>query len=212
MPLELKNELEKTLKANDKPQAVRQVVEALEDGLDVVTLYSDVLAPILNGIYCEEDDFECVWLEHQITSITRTLIETSYPYVLKQKRREDNGRHVLVVCPKDEYHELGAVIGTHFFELEGFQTTYIGANTPLETIDGALRVLKPDYLAISVSNAYHLFEVNKIINHVERHYPDLALVGAGRGFSLHETRITNRLARIVEHYEDVVALAREEDV
>ncbi len=206
----MKQELENAMKQNDKAKAADVALQALEGGMDLVELYSGVLAPMLNAIDCAEDDFECVWLEHQMTSITRTIVEMGYAYVLKRRRVPEESKHVLIACPREEYHELGAIMGGQFLELAGFKTTYIGANTPLETIDAALRTLEVDFLALSVSNAYHLFEVRHIIAHIRNEHPHVRIIGAGRGFENHEAAFRSSIAYLITSYASVEEMAEAE--
>jgi len=198
------------LRDNNKEKAARIVLDALEDGLPLVELYEDVFAKILNAIHCEEEDYACVWIEHQMTSIVRTLVEMTYSHVLKEKKTPANPKHALVVCPRMEYHDLGAVVGAHFLELEGFRTTYLGANTPLQTIDNALSALRVDFLVISVSNAYHLFEARRIIEHVQNKFSKVRIVGAGRGFQKEAHKFEDSLAYVLDRYDSVVAMANKE--
>ncbi len=209
--MDIRKKLENALRDNDKERAASIVLDALEEGFSLVELYEDVFAKILNGIECGEDDHACIWVEHQMTSIVRTLVSMTYSYVLKQKKKVENPKHALIVCPRMEYHDLGAVVGAHFLELVGFKSTYVGANTPLRTIDNALKALDVDFLVISVSNAYHLFEAQKVIEHVQKHFPSVRLVGAGRGFQ-HEKDKFHELAYVLERYESVVEMARKEGV
>lgn len=202
--------LEEALKKNDKESAVKLTLNAYQEGLEPVLFYQDVITPILNNIHCQEDDYACIWLEHQMSAIVRTLIEISYAYVIKSKETLKAKRHVLIVCPKDEYHELGAVIGSHLFKKAGFETTYVGANTPLKTIDSALRVLSADYLVLSVSNAYHLSETMKVINHVHDHFASVKVLGAGRGFQTNTDIFDDKIYGVISDFESLRAFKQSE--
>jgi len=202
--------LEEALKTNDKDKAVQLTLNAYHEGLEPVTFYEDVITPILNNIYCQEDDYACIWLEHQMSAIVRTLIEMSYAYVIKSKETLNEKKHVLIVCPKDEYHELGAVIGSHLFKKTGFKTTYVGANTPLKTIDSALRALTVDYLVLSVSNAYHLSETKKVINHVSDHFASVKVLGAGRGFQANTDIFDDKIYSVISNYASLRAFKQSE--
>ncbi len=192
----LKEQLETAMAKNHKNRSVELVSDALENGLSPLELYESVITPIMHGIDCDSNDYDCIWHEHQMTSIARTLIEMAYPYVIKQKTRSFD-KHVLVACPKDEYHELGAIIGTHMLSFYGFETTYTGADTPQETLLSALKNLKVDYLVVSVSNVYHLFEVNRMLKAVSDAYPDVTLIGAGRGFETHKSQVKDKVRYII---------------
>ncbi len=207
--MRMRDKLEKALMNNDKPTATTLTMNALEQGFDIVTFYEEILAGILNDIDCAEDDFNCIWLEHQMTWITRGLIEMSYPYVLKKQTKLKKNKHALVVCPKDETHDLGALIGANLLTMHGFETTVLGANTPLKTIESALSNLHVDYLVISVSNAYHLFEVQKILLRLDTAFPEVVILGSGRGFTQNAHRFKSVRA-IINSNDDIIAFIKKE--
>lgn len=208
---ELKGKLNTAMRENRKKDAVKMVSDALDGGLDPVEFYEGVLTPIMHGIECDNDDFDCIWVEHQMTSIARTLIEMSYPHVL-EKGRKDNGKHALVVCPSEEYHELGAVLGANMLSYYGFKTTYVGANTPVETLMSALENLDVDYLVLSVSNAFHLFEVHSAIRTVASRFETLTIIGAGQGFIAHADAFKDQVSYIIENHESIETLIKEEEL
>ncbi len=197
------NRIKHDLLNNNKQSAVQTVLEALEQKLDVTVLYEAILTPILNSIDCEPGDYRCVWLEHQMSAITRSLVELSYPYVIKDKEMLSEDKNVLVVCPKEEYHELGAVMGAQMLERAGFSTTFIGANTPLDTIESALKSVAFDYLVLSVSNSYNLVAVKRVITHLRTHFPALKILGAGRGFIHNYAIFEPLLDGIITNFESI---------
>jgi len=180
--LDLKEKLEVALTNNQKSEAVKIFQNALDEGTSIPYLYEKVLRDILNSIECEDDDKACIWMEHQMTSITRTLLELSFPYILKQKKTLSNDKKVVIACPPKETHELGAVMGANMLTLCGFDTTYIGADTPNEVLFSAVEILKPDYVVLSVTNFFHLFEVDQAIQMIQESFPDVKILGGGRAF------------------------------
>ena len=73
----------------------------------------------------------------------------------------------MLVCPEEEYHDLGIRMGADFFTIAGYDVTYIGSNTPKSNILSAARFLKPDIIDISVSNYLNLVMLEKIIPEFE---------------------------------------------
>ncbi|MFW6298556.1 MAG: cobalamin B12-binding domain-containing protein [Bacillota bacterium] len=205
----IRHTLDDAMRENKKAKAVSIVRDAFEEGLDPIDFYETVLTPIMHGIDCNSDDFECIWLEHQMTSIARTLIEMSYLYILKRGRKPLN-RHALVVCPREEYHELGAVMGANMLAYYGFKTTYVGANTPVETMVNALETLDVDYLVLSVSNAFHLFEVHGAIRTIASRFPSLEVIGSGQGFIRHADAFSAQVRYILKDHRSIEALIEEE--
>jgi methanogenic corrinoid protein MtbC1 len=70
---------------------------------------------------------------------------------------------VIVACPAEEYHEIGARMVADFFTLCGFGGIFVGANTPQEDILDAIKYVKPKYVGISVSSSYNLVAARRTI-------------------------------------------------
>lgn len=155
------------LQKEDKNRAVSMILDKLESGeLDILTLYSDILTPAQNELVCWQDDFLCIWREHVRTSIVRTIIECCYPYVVKETKKYSvaNGEKVIIGCPSEEYHEIGARMVADYFTLLGFHVTFVGANTPQSEIMNAIVHVKPKIVGISVTNFYNLVAAGKIVS------------------------------------------------
>jgi MerR family transcriptional regulator, light-induced transcriptional regulator len=150
-----------SLEKSDKEACVRLAVEALQaDRTDIVTLYNEVLSPALTEPVCLSTQKSiCIWEEHVRTSIVRTVIENCFLFVSKerdQKYKSPPRGKVILVCPTEELHEIGARMVMDYFTLCGFSVTFIGANTPQDEIVSAIQYLKPVYVAISITNYYNL--------------------------------------------------------
>jgi len=156
------------LELEDKEGAVKYAINLLENkGVDIVELYTKILSKALNTMECKlEDKNICIWKEHIRTGIIRTIVELSYLHVLK-KRDElsiSNGKKAVILCPPEEYHDLGARMASDFFIIAGYDTIFVGSNTPYNDFYNAIHVIKPDIVAISVSNYYNLVSTKKIIS------------------------------------------------
>jgi methanogenic corrinoid protein MtbC1 len=157
------------LAREDKPRCVELAISSLASGaIDVVTLYDEVLTPALNApTYSAEEGAVRIWEEHVRTSIVRTIVENAYPFVQREKKARNGTKgprpSVIVVCPTEEFHEIGARMVTDFFELAGFDATFVGANTPQEEILEAIAVLKPAYVAVSTTNTYSLVPARRVL-------------------------------------------------
>ena len=159
----------KLLEQENKEESLNFIMEKLASGeVDIVTLYTDILAPSLNKMKCEGPEEYCIWKEHVRSSIKRTIIENCYPYVIKERDEKYGGTRagekVMVICPPEELHEIGPRMVADFFTLLGFDVTFVGANTPKLSFLSAIEDLKPKYVAVSVSNYYNLIAAEKTIS------------------------------------------------
>jgi methanogenic corrinoid protein MtbC1 len=65
-----------------------------------------------------------------------------------------------------ELHEIGVRMVADFFEMEGWDTYYLGANTPTESVISTVEQRNPDILAISTTITMHVSEVAALIERV----------------------------------------------
>lgn len=169
------NRLLESLKNQDKEASLNICMEALDQGqIGVVDLYENVLRPALNNIIEEyEDDEELIWKEHVRSGIIRTIIENSYPYVMKARKRLNRriNKGVIVLCPRFEDHEIGARMANDFFTIAGYNATFIGGNTPEETILQAIEHTRPRYISMSITNYYNLIAAKDTIELIKRESP-----------------------------------------
>jgi len=174
------------LDKEDKDHALLYVLDLLkENKISLLELYDDYLKPALNDFVCASTDEDfCIWKEHTRTSIVRSILESSYPHLIEAKKDVmRNNQKVVVVCPSEEFHEVGAMIVTNHFLLCGFDAMFIGANTPKHDILAAVKALKPDFLALSVTNYYNLVITKQITDQVKALYPNVKVILGGLAFT-----------------------------
>lgn len=209
----LYKEILSALQVEDKEKAVKLSLNALENKqVSVVELYEMILTPALASVIDEyKEDDELIWREHVRSGIIRTIIETAYPYVLaERKNKGENNDTVIVMCPEDEDHELGAKMVSDFFKLEGFNSVFVGARTPIQTILKAIEINQPKYLCISVTNYYHLVSVKKTIEKIKKETKkDLLFVLGGRAINANPQAVVEVGADIhLENYEAIKNLSK----
>lgn len=163
------SEFNQSMHDHDREKVVNVVLKALDSSeVDIKTLYEHILAPYLNQISSntQEQDMP-IWEEHVSSSIVRTALEVSFPYVLKERdlHASPSGSRpkALVVCLEEDYHELGARMTTDFLTILGFDATFVGSNTPKKEIIRAVEAFKPQLLCISVTNYYHLAKLHTLV-------------------------------------------------
>ncbi len=202
----------------DKARCLELAVSRLSRGeIDVVTLYNEILTPALNApTYSAEEGAVRIWEEHVRTSIVRTIVENAYPYVQREKRARNGPvglrRSAVVVCPTEEFHELGARMVADFFELAGFDATFVGANTPQEEILEAIAILRPAYVAVSATNTYTLVPAARVLERLrelrERTGAGFQIIVGGHAFRQNPALVQEMGADLhLSTFEDIRRLA-----
>lgn len=162
------------LQNHDKETAVKLSMSALEDELvDIVTLYEDVLTPVLNNVIEEfEDEDTLIWQEHIRSEIVISIIENSYTYVLKERDKLGiiNGEEVMLISPKYEDHIIGSKMAANIFTIAGYKTIFIGANAPWNAVLKAIENKKPKYVSLSFSNFYNTVAARKTIASIKEEF------------------------------------------
>ena len=180
----MKDKIPKLINEHNRDEAVLAVKSLFEQNKITITELYDILRETLYAIDCKEGDKECIWKEHIKSAIVRTIIEISYPYLLKEVEKVlTKDKKVLVVCPPEEYHEIGAKMAHDYFLLNGYNSIFIGANTPVEVIMDALQFENPDYIAISVTNYYNVINTKKLITKIKEVYPAITVLVGGQAFT-----------------------------
>jgi len=204
------------LEQEKKQQAYEFALELLQNGtINVIELYSDVLTPSLNHMQCSlQDKKMCVWKEHVRTAIVRTIVESCYPFVIKERDKLSiqNKGTAVVLCPPEEYHDLGAKMAADFLTICGYDVVFVGSNTPYEDFYNAVGTIKPDIIAISVSNYYNLVVTKKIIEDIRKKTKnDVKIIVGGYAFSgdLEKVKMVGA-DYYAETFDDIKAISEKE--
>ena len=178
-------EFKQILETENKEKAVEYALNLLKNKkIDVICLYSEILAPALNNMYCSLSDKDvCIWKEHVRTAIVRTIVECCYPFVIEMSDKNLNKGSAVILCPPEEYHDLGARMAADYLTICGYNAVFVGSNTPYFDFYNAVEKIKPDLIAISVSNYYNLVVTKKIIEDLRKKTYSKIIVG-GYAFSM----------------------------
>ncbi len=203
--------------AEDKEACVEFALSALDSGaLDIVVLYEGVLAPSARERYSLLRQRPIsIWEEHVRTSIIRTVIECCYPHLMRSRRAAIGDRtkgRAVVVCPSEEYHELGARMVADLFTLCGFDVTFIGANTPQTDILEAVACAHAAFAGVSVTAKYNLVAARRTIQQLvdlrKTSGGECRIVAGGQAFGTDTSLATSLGADLLaQSYDDIRRLS-----
>jgi methanogenic corrinoid protein MtbC1 len=166
---------------------VRTAVEAVTSGvITIPALYRDVLAPLLADTGASwQRGTVAIWEEHLASATVRTIVEILYPGVLKAKAEvPPAGRGVLLACPPEEGHDLGLRMVADRFDMAGWTTYFLGADTPPEEIVDSARTLGVDAVVLSSSTHFHLVALRRHVDRLRAELPDVDVWVGGPAFAV----------------------------
>lgn len=160
----------------------------LREGVSVKVFYEDYLRRAITEMVPHSSAQNVpIWKEHEVSSIIRTIIENCAGFIDNEKK-ESNGKKAVVVCPKGETHEIGARMIADYYRLGGYETLFIGANTPHQDIVEIADSYLPDVIAVSVSANYNLISARKLISLLrESGFNGRIALGGSAAAGLHKT-------------------------
>ena len=168
----------KSLLRGDKRTANKLIMEEVEKGTSIKDIY-------LHVFQISQKEVGRLWLlnqisvakEHFASAATQMIMSQLYPYIFSTKRK---GHTFIGASIGDELHELGVRMVGDFFEMDGWDTYYLGANTPAATLIEAIRDKNADILGLSVSMPIHQSLLRDSIQKIKKElegYPLKVMVG-----------------------------------
>jgi len=99
--------------------------------------------------------------EHLCTAATQFIMSQLYPLIFATERKN---RRVVATCVGGDLHELGIRTVVDFFEMDGWDTFYLGADVPSSSIVQTIIDRRADVLAVSATLMTHLGAVTELIS------------------------------------------------
>ncbi|GGG22872.1 cobalamin-dependent protein [Paenibacillus abyssi] len=148
----------------DRYGASGLIMELVRNGVPVESIYLQIFqqAQYEIGRLWQANKIS-VAQEHYFTAATQMIMSQLYPYIFTTASK---GHKLVAACIGEELHEIGLRMVSDIFEMNGWDTYYIGANVPSASIIRTINELEADILAISVTMTYHVHLVAKMIEEI----------------------------------------------
>jgi methanogenic corrinoid protein MtbC1 len=161
------------------------VLAAVDDGLAIEDLYSQVLEPFLASVGSSwQEGRTAVWEEHLIVGAVRAAIESLYPRVLERKAQvEAVPITVAFFCPPEETHDVGLRMLADRFDLRGFRTVYVGATTPVQEMVNCVRSVGASVACLSASTHFQRAALQEVVRTLRELLPEVRIVAGGPAFA-----------------------------
>jgi methanogenic corrinoid protein MtbC1 len=181
-------ELSKTyldlLLQGEHDQAREMIKGLLKEGHDIKDIYIHIFETVQHEVgRLWQTSSITVAQEHYITGITKSIMADLSPMVGPS---EKNDLTMLSACIGDEYHDLGLKMVTDMMTMEGWETYFLGANTPTESIISSLEEYMPEVLSLSVTSPRNIKQVKRVIDKVRsmRSFDEVKIMVGGSAFSM----------------------------
>ncbi|HEX2640329.1 MAG TPA: cobalamin-dependent protein [Pyrinomonadaceae bacterium] len=148
----------------DRYTASRLVLDAVESGTPVRDIYLKVFQKVQHEIgRLWQENRLTVAQEHYCTAATQMIMSQLYPHVFTS---EKIGRTMVAACVAGDLHEIGVRMVADFFEMEGWDTFYLGANAPAPDILKMIEDRNADLMLISATMTFHIAAVRRLIDSI----------------------------------------------
>ncbi|SLM32149.1 Cobalamin B12-binding domain-containing protein (fragment) [Desulfamplus magnetovallimortis] len=163
--------------AGDRKSASNLIIEKVESGTPVKDIYLQVFQPdmYLTGRLWQLKIIS-VAQEHLFTAMTQSIMAQLYPYIMSGNK---NDNILIATCVGNELHEMGIRMVADMFESEGWNTLFLGANTPSKTVAEAVASEKAHILAISTTMMFHLKNTQELIKEVKKNREETGIMVGG---------------------------------
>jgi methanogenic corrinoid protein MtbC1 len=169
---------------SDRREASRLVMDAVQHNAAVRDVYLHVFqrSQYEVGRLWQINQIT-VGQEHLCTAATQLIMSQLYPFIFSGARK---GRRMVAACVGGDLHEIGVRMVADFFEMDGWDTIYLGADVPTQSIVQAVVASKAHLLAISATLLTDLSAVTELIQAARnrRDCEDVRILVGGRPFNV----------------------------
>jgi MerR family transcriptional regulator, light-induced transcriptional regulator len=165
------------------PAAAMQLIESsATDASSIFDLYVHVLQPAQQEIgRLWQVNSISVAMEHYATATAQRILHRLARMVPPRTRR--NARMV-GVCGEGEHHCMGLEMVCSLCQLDGWDTYFVGANTPMTSAIELSRQLQPDIIAVSMTTLIALQSTRMLIAKLKETLPQTIIVVGGYAATL----------------------------
>lgn len=117
--------------------------------------------------------------EHLASAIVENILNEFYSKIILKSKIN---RTVIIACVENEFHQIGIKMISDIFEMNGWNTHFLGANVSSEKLIRYAKTKQPDLIAISLSIHFNLPILETMIQNVRKELPNLPILIGGQAF------------------------------
>ena len=105
--------------------------------------------------------------EHMATAMSQTILAQQMANV---SIAPDNGLSALFACTAGNHHALGLRMVADAFEIDGWKTYFLGADTPTAALINAVAETRPRLVGLSISLPQHVRGLREAVSALRSHF------------------------------------------
>lgn len=190
----IENELYQTylnsLLKGDKGVCLNIVTTLLKDKIEIRELYTELFQKSMYkvGELWEMNEIS-VAREHLATTITENMLSITYPYLFTGIQ---SAKKAIISCTANEYHQLGGKMVADIFELHGWDTHFLGVNSPISELLTCIDEIKPDLIGLSLAVYFNIAALEATLEAIHVHFNNLDILVGGHAFRWGGTGVLKR--------------------
>jgi len=171
------------LLSGDRKAARQVIAEAMQTGVPAVSIYADIIWPIMVEIdkLARTDRIKPAE-EHMATRINRTIVDQLQN---KLPRRPFRDKKIVVACAPMERHELGAQMMADMFESDGWEVRFLGGGLTNDEILTFIHYWAPNMLLVYGTEPSQAPDIRHLIDKIRsiNAWPDMRIMLSGGLFN-----------------------------
>lgn len=147
----------------------------------IMDLYENILKKALYevGILWETNKIS-VATEHMCTAITEAILNELLFQIISSK---SYNKKVIVACVENEQHQVGIKMVADVFEMNGWESVFLGTGIPTNELIRFIHEQNPDILAISLSVYFNYSNLLQMLQVIISTFPNLHILVGGQALS-----------------------------
>lgn len=163
--------------SGDPQGAIRLVLDAVDEGLDVISAYVEVIAAAQREVGTLWHDSQIgIHEEHLVTSTTLSLMTL---LAHREPPIESIDKTAVGAALGDDSHDIGIRMISDLFAIGGWRAICLGGRMPPEDLAAAVRDFEADLLVVSATLIPHLLTVRDSIGLVREISPEVRVLVGG---------------------------------
>jgi methanogenic corrinoid protein MtbC1 len=164
----------------DRKQCSSIVKEYLLKNPSITDVYEQVLKVALYELgKLWETNKISVATEHMATAISEGILNELF---VRINPSEKYNKKVIVACVENEKHQVGIKMVADVFEMQGWESFFLGGGIPLNELVKYIHEIEPDILAVSLSVYFNYASLVSMIQKIQQEFPALLIILGGQAF------------------------------